>query len=106
MKRFKSFKHQDPKEIIENRKAYESLCNKILSARMVNEWKHLHIMADQEKRIQDALTVLCSSSQVDGAHHKAWVIDQILRTLTGCPTVEKTSRAGKYTYECLGESEE
>jgi hypothetical protein len=63
-------------------------------------------MIDAETRVQNALTVLYQSSQVDGAHHKAWVIDQILRTLTGCPTVEKTSINGKYTYECLGESDE
>jgi hypothetical protein len=35
------------------------------------------------KRINDALYVAYSYGQIDGDHHKAWVIDQIVRKLTG-----------------------
>ena len=45
----------------------------------------------------------------DGAHHKDWVIDQVVRALTGCPMVPRSAidAYGKpYTYEAQGESEE
>jgi hypothetical protein len=46
----------------------------------------------------------------DGDHHKMWVIDQMVRILTGCPMVERTSRfpdvnGNTYTYQGLGESD-
>lgn len=62
-----------------------------------------------DKRIADALEIACNISQVDGAHHKAYAIDQMVRALTGCPVLTKTgtdSRGNSYTYEDLGESEE
>ena len=37
----------------------------------------------QEKRIADAVKVAADHGQTDGAHHKAWVIDQMLRALLG-----------------------
>jgi hypothetical protein len=45
----------------------------------------------------------------DGDHHKAWMIDQLLRILTECPTVTKTAkdyRQRPYEYQALGESDE
>ena len=45
----------------------------------------------------------------EGEHHKAWVIDQMVRALTACPTVTKSAIGvyGKpYTYEAQGESAE
>lgn len=47
--------------------------------------------------------------QVDGEHHKAWVIDQMVRALTGCPPVTETAQLADgypYTYIAQGESEE
>lgn len=44
----------------------------------------------------------------DGAHHKDWVIDQMVRALTDCPLVERigTSAGGaRFFYEAQGESE-
>ncbi len=35
-----------------------------------------------EQRIKQALDVAMRSGGVDGAHHKAWVIDQMVRALT------------------------
>lgn len=56
-----------------------------------------------EDRIKKALDL---ASNDDGAHHKQWCIDQMVRALTGCPVVERTSHDGSYTYETQGESEE
>lgn len=36
------------------------------------------------ERIQKALDVAVEYGCVDGAHHKAWVIDQMVRALAGC----------------------
>ena len=45
----------------------------------------------------------------DGDHHKTWVIDQMVRALTGCPMVTKTAGgglSGEYSYAAQGESGE
>lgn len=34
-------------------------------------------------RQQKALEIIRHFSQIDGAHHKAWCIDQVVRALTG-----------------------
>ncbi len=34
-------------------------------------------------KIEKALNLAFELGQVDGAHHKAWVIDQMVRALTG-----------------------
>jgi hypothetical protein len=60
-------------------------------------------VAALEDRIKKALD---QASNVDGAHHKQWIIDQMVRALTGCPDVVRESRDGSYTYETQGESEE
>jgi len=39
-------------------------------------------MSDAE-RIDAAITIAVQSGSVDGAHHKAWVIDQMVRVLAG-----------------------
>jgi hypothetical protein len=65
-------------------------------------------MKNNEK-IKLALTIALRYGQIDGAHHKAWVIDQIVRALTGCPKVEKIALdylGLPYSYLVLGESEE
>lgn len=36
-----------------------------------------------DEAIGRALAILFSASQVDGAHHKTWVLDQAVRALTG-----------------------
>jgi hypothetical protein len=64
--------------------------------------------ADIKDPIQRALAYAVRYGGIDGDHHKAWVIDQMVRALTGCPTVEKTASSyGKlYTYSAQGESDE
>ncbi len=39
-------------------------------------------MTDKQK-IEDAIGLIIQYGGVDGAHHKAWVIDQVLRILAG-----------------------
>jgi hypothetical protein len=38
---------------------------------------------DVDTRVETALRVLLDYGQTDGAHHKAWVIDQAVRALAG-----------------------
>lgn len=62
-----------------------------------------------EDRIADALNFADSYGQEDGGHHKMWVIDQMVRCLTGCPLVEHTKNdayGSPYTFQELGESDE
>ena len=62
-----------------------------------------------QARIQKALELAVQYGGIDGDHHKRWVIDQMVRTLTGCPTIQQEdidALGEKYTYDALGESEE
>lgn len=66
-------------------------------------------MSTETDRIAAALKIANDFAGDDGAHHKAYCIDQMVRALTGCPTVEKTAldyRQQPYTYEGMGESAE
>lgn len=50
------------------------------------ERKRMHaIDAENElvERINSALDIMVRYGQIDGAHHKAWVIDQAVRALIG-----------------------
>lgn len=62
-----------------------------------------------EPNVIGALKVASECAMYDGDHHKMWVIDQMVRHLTGCPTVVITvpPRDGiaGYSYDALGESE-
>jgi hypothetical protein len=35
------------------------------------------------QKIETALSIILRYGQIDGAHHKAWVIDQVTRVLLG-----------------------
>lgn len=39
------------------------------------------IIEPAKVRIQNALDIACRYSQIDGEHHKAWTIDQMVRAL-------------------------
>ncbi len=59
------------------------------------------------KRIDRALDFAIRYGGIDGAHHKTWVIDQMVRALTGCPMVKREAidcNGKPYTYEAQGES--
>lgn len=62
-----------------------------------------------DAKISKALAIAFQSGGCDGAHHKAWVIDQMVRALTGCPVVGRTAkdcRGEPYTFGAQGESAE
>lgn len=61
------------------------------------------------RRVRKALFVAFQSGGVDGGHHKQWVIDQMVRALTGCPIENSTAidcNGVEYTFPRQGESEE
>ena len=37
----------------------------------------------EQKRIHEAVELAVRYGQIDGGHHKMWVIDQMIRTLLG-----------------------
>ncbi len=58
--------------------------------------------------VKAALEMAIRYGGTDGAHHKAWVIDQMVRALTGCPIVIRhaTDCNGiPYSFEALGEND-
>jgi hypothetical protein len=60
-------------------------------------------------RIDGALEIAVRYGGSDGEHHKAWVIDQMVRHLAGCPVVKQTAvdaHGNEYEYDALGKSEE
>ena len=71
-----------------------------------------HVEADPGPVLADRIAKALKYAEngvYDGAHHKDWVIDQMVRALTGCPMVTKSAidAYGKpYTFEAQGESEE
>lgn len=56
----------------------------------------------QKQRVAKALAIAGQYGQIEGAHHKAWVIDQMVRALTGCPAgakvVKHRDSDAEYTY--------
>lgn len=38
---------------------------------------------DRESAMAESLSLILNFSQIDGAHHKAWILDQVTRKLTG-----------------------
>lgn len=61
------------------------------------------------ERIERALALIGRYGGTDGDHHKAWVIDQAVRALTGCPIVVRSAvdcRGAPYEYADQGESDE
>lgn len=61
-------------------------------------------MSSAEERVAKAMDVM-ELAGVDGNHHRAWVIDQLLRALTGCPELEVPVEDGPPEWG-LGESDE
>ncbi|SNY93407.1 hypothetical protein SAMN04515647_3702 [Cohaesibacter sp. ES.047] len=63
----------------------------------------------KKKRIAKAIEIAVRWGGIDGAHHKAWAIDQMVRALTGCPDVTGKAidcKGRPYTYTAQGESKE
>lgn len=55
-------------------------------------------------RVEIALGIIRAHGQTDGSHHKAWVIDQVTRALTGKDYDRwvKAYKAGEYGPETFG----
>lgn len=67
-----------PLELIDN--AIEETIDQYVYLSTLRE-KALAASSPQE-RIDKALDIINQYSQIDGAHHKAWTIDQVVRALT------------------------
>lgn len=59
-----------------------------------------------ENKIKEALDLIKSYGGIDGSHHKQWVLDQVVRKLTGGPRAYQewvwayqTGDDGPHTYE-------
>lgn len=62
-----------------------------------------------DTRIARAIGLGVKYGGIDGAHHKTWVIDQMIRALTACPIVQKRAvdaNGNPYTFDAFGESEQ
>lgn len=67
------------------------------------------VIEDLKSRSDKALDYAVQYGGIDGNHHKAWVIDQMVRALTGCPEIQETAtdaNGREYTYTSQGESDE
>ena len=58
-------------ERLNSQVAYDELCS------------HITDNEDLQHRVYNALTLAFSYAQIDGSHHRIWVIDQMVRMLTG-----------------------
>lgn len=62
-----------------------------------------------QRRINKALDIAQKYGTTDGGHHKMWVIDQMVRALTGCPTVMRQgisqSTGQMFTWEEMVEND-
>lgn len=61
-------------------------------------------LAEKETQIEKALKLASDYGTIDGGHHKMWVIDQIVRALTGTAYDEwvaetEAGEDGSQTYE-------
>ena len=64
-------------------------------------------MSAADARIEKALEFAETYASTDGEHHKMWVIDQMVRALTGCPmaTLEAYDAGHGQTYHYQGQGE-
>lgn len=68
----------------------------------------LDIRDDVADSVTAALDIASHIYEGEGEHHILWRVDQMVRHLTGCPTVTKTAtdaRGNEYEYPALGESQ-
>ena len=62
-----------------------------------------------DPRIEKALDFAVRFGGIDGDNHKAWVIDQMVRALTGCPILQRQAidcKGQLYEFKDQGESDE
>jgi hypothetical protein len=49
--------------------------------KVITDYEKREYIDHNSAKVGDALKIAYTYSQIDGAHHKAWVIDQMLRAL-------------------------
>lgn len=90
--------------------ALERTRTRLLDATKARQlWDEGCVVDDPASRIKKALDFAVRFGGIDGSHHKDWVVDQMVRALTGCPMVTETTqdcRGNPHTFETQGESEE
>lgn len=62
---------------------WSDLKKKTMSPERITKAESAARMVSLEMDINAALTVIERFGGIDGAHHKQWVIDQVVRALTG-----------------------
>lgn len=75
-------------EDIQNRKEHQKLRFKKYKENIEKQHEEIYedLVSKQEekdKQINQALDIAFKYGQIDGEHHKAWVIDQMVKVLTG-----------------------
>lgn len=64
---------------------------------------------DIKLRVENALIFAANYGDTDGSHHKMWVIDQMVRALTGSPIITRkfvNYKGQPCEFETFGESDE
>ncbi len=62
----------------------------------------VHADTPPHERMRIALALACCYARIDGAHHKDWVLDHMVRALTGpeyAAWVAEYEEGGKYAWE-------
>jgi hypothetical protein len=84
------------------------ICGAYLDDNQICSYGHT-IKVPVDARIRKALEIAFRSAQIDGSHHRLWVIDQMVRALTSCP-VEKLRaldyRGHPYEYDAQVDGED
>lgn len=57
-------------------------------------------------RIEAALKVVMNYGGIDGGHHKQWVLDQVVRALTGAPESGTSTKYERWKKEYSGDPED
>lgn len=71
--------------------------------------KSAAIAEDVRMRVARALELADLYGNIEGGHHRKWVIDQMVRALCGCPVEQTPMEDGNghaYVLETLGENDE
>ena len=61
-------------------------------------------MENAQESIKKALEIIAECGSIDGAHHKQWVLDQVVRQLTGdkyqdwCSQFDEVDENGEQIY--------
>lgn len=70
------------KSIVISKEKYNRLKQETKNLIKLNDVK-LNFIEEENNKINKALEIAFQYGQIDGDHHKIWVIDQMVRALTG-----------------------